>query len=192
MSRRSTSFPVEKWDAILAINLVSAFHTIRAALPAMRKNKWGRIINIASAHGLVASPFKAAYVAAKHGIVGLTKVVALETAEDGITCNAICPGYVWTPLVEAQIEAQAKSHGIARQQVIRDVLLGQQPNKRFGTVEELGALCGLSRERRRRLDHRHRAAGRWRLDRALINETEFVVPRSGDPGRRTGCPLARA
>ena len=134
-------FPVEKWDAILAINLSSAFHTTRAALPAMRKNKWGRIVNIASAHGLVASPFKAAYVAAKHGMVGLTKVVALEAAEDGITCNAICPGYVWTPLVEAQIEAQAKSHGIPRQQVIRDVLLGQQPNKRFGTVEELGAIA---------------------------------------------------
>jgi 3-hydroxybutyrate dehydrogenase len=133
-------FPVDKWDAILAINLSSAFHTTRAALPAMRKNKWGRIVNIASAHGLVASPYKAAYVAAKHGMVGLTKVVALEAAEDGITCNAICPGYVWTPLVEAQIEAQAKSHGIPRQQVIRDVLLGQQPNKRFGTVEELGAI----------------------------------------------------
>lgn len=135
------SFPADKWDAILAINLSSAFHTTRAALPAMRKNKWGRIVNIASAHGLVASPFKSAYVAAKHGMVGLTKVVALEAAEDGITCNAICPGYVWTPLVEAQIEAQAKSHGIPRQQVIRDVLLGQQPNKRFGTVEELGAIA---------------------------------------------------
>lgn len=133
-------FPVEKWDAILAINLSSAFHTIRAALPAMRANGYGRIINIASAHGLVASPFKAAYVAAKHGIVGLTKTVALETAEDGITCNAICPGYVYTPLVEAQIEGQAKAHNIPREQVIRDVLLAQQPNKRFATVEELGAL----------------------------------------------------
>jgi len=133
-------FPVEKWDAILAINLSSAFHTTRAALPAMRKNKYGRIINIASAHGLVASPFKAAYVAAKHGIVGLTKVTALETAEANITCNAICPGYVYTPLVEAQIDGQAKSHGIPREQVIRDVLLAQQPNKRFATVEELGAL----------------------------------------------------
>jgi 3-hydroxybutyrate dehydrogenase len=133
-------FPIEKWDAILAINLSSAFHTTRAALPAMRKNKWGRIINIASAHGLVASPFKAAYVAAKHGIIGLTKVTALETAEQNITCNAICPGYVYTPLVEAQIEGQAKSHGIPREQVIRDVLLAQQPNKRFATVEELGAL----------------------------------------------------
>jgi 3-hydroxybutyrate dehydrogenase len=133
-------FPVEKWDAILAINLSSAFHTTRAALPPMRKNNFGRIINIASAHGLVASPFKAAYVAAKHGIVGLTKVTALEAAEANITCNAICPGYVYTPLVEAQIEGQAKAHGIPREQVIRDVLLAQQPNKRFATVEELGAL----------------------------------------------------
>ena len=133
-------FPPQKWDAILAINLSSAFHTTRLALPAMRTNKFGRIINIASAHGLVASPFKAAYVAAKHGIVGLTKTTALETAEDNITCNAICPGYVYTPLVEAQIEGQAKAHGIPREQVIRDVLLAQQPNKRFATVEELGAL----------------------------------------------------
>jgi 3-hydroxybutyrate dehydrogenase len=133
-------FPPEKWDAILAINLSSAFHTTRLALPSMIQNKWGRIINIASAHGLVASPFKSAYVAAKHGIVGLTKVTALETAEQGITCNAICPGYVYTPLVEAQIEGQAKAHNIPREQVIRDVLLAQQPNKRFATVEELGAL----------------------------------------------------
>lgn len=134
-------FPIEKWDAILAINLSSAFHAIRAALPAMRANKYGRIINVASTHGLVGSPFKAAYVAAKHGIVGLTKVVALETAEEGITCNAICPGYVYTPLVEAQIEGQAKAHHIPREQVIRDVLLAQQPNKRFATVDELGALA---------------------------------------------------
>ena len=133
-------FPVEKWDAILSINLSSAFHTTRLALPAMRQNKFGRIINIASAHGLVGSPFKAAYVAAKHGIVGLTKVAALETAEEGITCNAICPGYVYTPLVEAQIDGQAKAHGISREKVIHDVLLAQQPNKRFATVEELGAL----------------------------------------------------
>jgi len=134
------AFPPEKWDAILAINLSSAFHTTRLALPSMLLNKWGRIINIASAHGLVASPFKSAYVAAKHGIVGLTKVVALETAEQGVSCNAICPGYVYTPLVEAQIEGQAKAHGIPREQVIRDVLLAQQPNKRFATVEEIGAL----------------------------------------------------
>jgi 3-hydroxybutyrate dehydrogenase len=133
-------FPVEKWDAILAINLSSAFHTTRLTLPAMRQNKFGRIVNIASAHGLVASPFKAAYVAAKHGIVGLTKVTALEAAEAGITCNAICPGYVYTPLVEAQIDGQAKAHGISRDQVIRDVLLAQQPNKHFASVEELGAL----------------------------------------------------
>src|SRR5258705_3669509 len=133
-------FPIEKWDAILSINLSSAFHTMRLALPAMRKQKFGRIINIASAHGLVGSPFKAACVAAKHGIVGLTKVAALETAEEGITCNAICPGYVYTPLVEAQIDGQAKAHHISREQVIHDVLLAQQPNKHFATVEELGAL----------------------------------------------------
>jgi 3-hydroxybutyrate dehydrogenase len=133
-------FPIEKWDQVIAIDLSSAFHTTRLAVPAMRKTGWGRIVNVASAHGLVASPFKAAYVAAKHGIVGLTKVTALETAEENITCNAICPGYVWTPLVEAQIEGQAKSHGIPREEVIRDVLLAQQPNKRFATVEEIGAL----------------------------------------------------
>ena len=132
-------FPPAKWDAILAINLSSAFHTTRLALPSMIANRWGRIINIASAHGLVGSAYKSAYVAAKHGILGLTKVTALEVAEAGITCNAICPGYVYTPLVEAQIEGQAKSHGIPREQVIRDVLLAQQPNKRFATVEELGA-----------------------------------------------------
>jgi 3-hydroxybutyrate dehydrogenase len=134
-------FPVEKWNQILSINLSSAFHTTRLALPAMRQNGFGRVINIASAHGLVASPFKAAYVAAKHGIIGLTKVAALETAQQGITCNAICPGYVYTPLVEAQIDGQAKAHGISREQVIHDVLLAQQPNKRFATVEELGALA---------------------------------------------------
>jgi len=133
-------FPTAKWDAILAINLSSAFHTTRLALPSMFDSKWGRIINIASAHGLVGSAFKSAYVAAKHGMLGLTKVTALETAEAGITCNAICPGYVYTPLVEAQIEGQAKAHMIPREQVIREVLLAQQPNKRFATVDELGAL----------------------------------------------------
>jgi 3-hydroxybutyrate dehydrogenase len=137
------AFPVEKWDAILAINLSSAFHTIRAALPAMKAKGFGRIVNIASAHGLVGSPFKSAYVAAKHGLLGLTKVVALETAEAGITCNAICPGYVWTPLVEKQIEDQAQAHNIPREQVIRDVLLKAQPNKRFATVEEIGALVAF-------------------------------------------------
>ena len=136
-------FPVEKWDAILAINLSSAFHTTRLALPIMRRNGYGRIVNMASAHALVGSPFKAAYVAAKHALLGLTKVTALETAEDGITCNAICPGYVYTPLVETQIEGQAKTHGIPRDQVIRDVLLAQQPNKRFASVEEIGALTAF-------------------------------------------------
>ena len=136
-------FPVEKWDLIMAINLSSAFHTARFTLPHMRRRDFGRIINIASAHGLVASPFKSAYVAAKHGVVGLTKSIALETAESNITCNAICPGYVWTPLVESQIEGQAKAHGLPREQVIRDVLLAQQPNKRFATVEQIGALAAF-------------------------------------------------
>lgn len=130
-------FPVAKWDAIIAINLSSAFHTTRAAVPVMKKNGWGRIVNIASAHALVASPFKSAYVAAKHGIAGLTKTVALEVAEHGITVNAVCPGYVMTPLVEKQIPEQAKARGITEQQVISDVLLAAQPTKRFVTVEEL-------------------------------------------------------
>jgi 3-hydroxybutyrate dehydrogenase len=134
-------FPVAKWDAILAINLSSAFHTTRLALPGMVEKGWGRVINIASAHALVGSAFKSAYVAAKHGMLGLTKVTALEVAEKGITCNAICPGYVYTPLVEAQIEGQAKAHGIPREQVIRDVLLAQQPNKRFATTDELGGIA---------------------------------------------------
>ena len=132
-------FPIEKWDAILAINLTAAFHAIRAALPGMKAAGWGRIVNIASAHGLVASPFKSAYVAAKHGILGLTKVVALEVAEQGITCNAICPGYVWTPLVEKQIDDQAKAHGIPREQVVRDVLLAKQPTKKFVEADEVAA-----------------------------------------------------
>jgi len=134
-------FPVAKWDAILAINLSSAFHTTRLALPGMVDKGWGRVINIASAHGLVGSAFKSAYVAAKHGMLGLTKVTALEIAEKGITCNAICPGYVYTPLVEAQIEGQAKAHGIPRDEVIRDVLLAQQPNKRFASTDELGGIA---------------------------------------------------
>jgi 3-hydroxybutyrate dehydrogenase len=135
------TFPVAKWDAIIAIDLSSAFHAMRAVVPEMKARKWGRIINIASAHGLVASPFKSAYVAAKHGMLGLTKVTALETAEMGITCNAICPGYVYTPLVEAQIDGQSKAHGIPREQVIREVLLAQQPNKRFATTDELGDIA---------------------------------------------------
>ncbi len=131
-------FPVEKWDAIIAINLTSAFHTTAAALPGMRGRKWGRIVNIASAHGLRASPFKSAYVSAKHGLVGMSKVVALETAGQGITCNAICPGYVLTPLVEAQIPDQMKAHDMDRDTVIREVMLDRQPSKQFATVEELG------------------------------------------------------
>ena len=135
------AFPIEKWDAIIAINLSSAFHTIRAALPGMKSRGWGRIINIASAHGLVASPFKSAYVAAKHGIVGLTKTIALEAAEQGVTTNAICPGYVLTPLVEKQIPDTAKTRGITEEAVKRDVLLDAQPTKEFVTVEQVGALC---------------------------------------------------
>jgi 3-hydroxybutyrate dehydrogenase len=134
-------FPVEKWDAILAINLSSAFHTTRLALAGMKERKWGRIINIASAHGLVASPFKSAYVAAKHGMLGLTKTVALEAAEFGVTCNAICPGYVLTPLVEKQIPDTAKARGISEEEVVRDVLLDAQATKQFVTVEQLGALA---------------------------------------------------
>ena len=131
-------FPVEKWDAIIAINLSSAFHTTAAALPMMRAVGWGRVINIASAHGLTASPFKSAYVAAKHGIVGLTKVTALETAEEPITANAICPGYVLTPLVEAQIPDQMKTHGMDRDTVVREVMLARQPSRDFATVEQMG------------------------------------------------------
>ncbi|MDQ4148362.1 MAG: 3-hydroxybutyrate dehydrogenase [Pseudomonadota bacterium] len=133
-------FPVEKWDAIIAIDLSSAFHTTRAVLPVMKAKRWGRIINIASAHGLVASPFKSAYVAAKHGIVGLTKVIALEVAEQGVTCNAICPGYVQTPLVEGQIEDTAKARGISREAVMRDVLLAAQPTKQFVQPGHIGSL----------------------------------------------------
>ena len=133
-------FPVEKWNAILAINLTASFHTIRLALPEMKRRGWGRIINIASAHALVASPFKSAYVAAKHGIAGLTKTVALEVADKGITMNAICPGYVWTPLVEKQIPETAKARGITEDQVINDVLLHAQPTRKFVQVEQLAGL----------------------------------------------------
>ncbi len=133
-------FPVDKWDQILAVNLSSAFHATRIALPGMKARKWGRIINVASAHGLVASPFKSAYVAAKHGVVGLTKTVALETAGSGVTCNAICPGFVLTPLVETQIEDRAKERGISREDAIRNVILERQPTKEFVKIDEVAAL----------------------------------------------------
>jgi len=136
-------FPTAKWDAILAVNLSSAFHTIRAVLPEMIERGYGRIINVASAHGLVASPYKSAYVAAKHGVIGLTKTVALEAATSQVTCNAICPGFVLTPLVENQIEEQARAHGIPVEKVVTDVLLASQPNKRFSTVQEIGALAAF-------------------------------------------------
>ncbi|MFN5150068.1 MAG: 3-hydroxybutyrate dehydrogenase, partial [Burkholderiales bacterium] len=132
-------FPEAKWDAIIAINLSSAFHTTKAAMPFMKKQRWGRIVNIASAHGLVASPFKSAYVAAKHGIMGFTKTVALECAQEGVTVNAICPGYVLTPLVERQIPDTAKARGLTEEQVKRDVLLAAQPTKKFVTVEQIAA-----------------------------------------------------
>lgn len=131
-------FPVEKWDQIIAINLSSAFHTTAAALPGMRARGWGRVVNVASAHGLTASPFKSAYVAAKHGMVGLSKVTALETAEEPITCNAVCPGYVMTPLVEKQIPDTMEKYGMGREEVIREVILERQPSKEMATVEQLG------------------------------------------------------
>ncbi len=134
-------FPVAKWTQIIALNLTASFHTIRLALPAMKARKWGRIVNIASAHALVASPYKSAYVAAKHGIAGLTKTVALEVATFGITMNAICPGYVWTPLVEKQIPDTARARGLTEDQVINDVLLHAQPTKKFVQVDEVAALA---------------------------------------------------
>lgn len=134
-------FPAAKWDAIMAINLSSSFHTIQAAFPGMKKRGFGRIINTASAHSIVASPYKAAYVAAKHGLVGLTKVVALEGAEHGVTCNAISPGYVWTPLVEGQLADTAKTRGISEDEVKNNVMLANQPTKQFVTVEEIGGMA---------------------------------------------------
>jgi 3-hydroxybutyrate dehydrogenase len=134
-------FPPEKWDAIIAVNLTSVFHATRAALPGMKKAKWGRVINIASAHGLVASPYKSAYVAAKHGVVGFTKTLALEVAEQGITSNAICPGFVRTPLVDKQIDDQARVHGIPKENVIRDVILAPQPTKQFVKIEDVASLA---------------------------------------------------
>lgn len=143
-------FPQAKWDAIIAINMSSNFHTVRAAVPMMKKQGWGRIINLASAHGLVASPFKSAYVAAKHGVVGFTKSVALEVAENNITCNAICPGYVWTSLVENQVKDTAKARNMTEEQVIKEVLLKAQWTKKFVTVEQIAGtalfLCSDSAE----------------------------------------------
>ena len=138
---RIEEFPPERWQAIQDIVLNSSFHAMRRAIPGMKQRGWGRIINLASVHGLVASPFKSAYVAAKHGLVGLTKSVALELAETAITCNAICPGYVRTALVEGQIESQAKVHGLPRERVIREVILATQPTQRFIEVEEVAALA---------------------------------------------------
>lgn len=135
---RIEEFPGEKWDAIIAINLSSAFHTSAAALPGMYKAGWGRVINISSAHGLTASPYKSAYVAAKHGIVGFSKVTALEAAGKGVTCNAICPGYVLTPIVENQIPDQMKTHNMDRETVIKEVMLSRQPSGEFATVEQMG------------------------------------------------------
>ncbi len=134
-------FPPEKWDQIIAINLTSAFHMTRIALPYMKQAGWGRVVNLASAHALVASPYKSAYVAAKHGIAGMTKTVALEVAQQNITVNAICPGYVKTPLVDKQIGDQAKARGISEEDVVKNVILGAQPTKQFTTVEDVGALC---------------------------------------------------
>lgn len=139
-------FPVSSWDKIIALNLSAVFHTTRLFVPAMKKNRWGRIINIASAHALVASPYKSAYVSAKHGVAGLTKTVAMEVAEDGVTVNAICPGYVWTPLVEKQLPETAKARNMTQEQVIDEVLLARQPTKAFVSIEQVAAyasfLCG--------------------------------------------------
>lgn len=134
-------FPQDKWDAIIAINMNSAFHTTAVALPMMRKAGWGRVINVASAHGLRASPFKSAYITAKHGLVGMTKTVALETAQEPITCNAICPGYVLTPLVETQIPDTAREYGISEEEAIEQVILLKQPSKDFVTVEQLAGIA---------------------------------------------------
>jgi 3-hydroxybutyrate dehydrogenase len=137
------SFPAEKWDALLALNLSAAFHAIKAVLPGMRERRWGRILNISSAHGLVASPFKSAYVAAKHGLVGLTKVVALETARDGITCNALCPGFIHTPIIEGQIEEQARATGIPREKVVEEIILAKHATKEFVGAHHVAAFAIL-------------------------------------------------
>ncbi len=161
------TFPIDKWDAIIAINLSAAFHAIRSVVPEMKKRKWGRIINVASAHALVASPFKSAYVAAKHGVLGLTKAVALETAEHGITVNAICPGYVLTPLVEKQIPETAKARGITEDEVVKNVLLHAQPTHQFVTTEQIGALALFLCTRGGRINHGGSTSHRGRMDSAI-------------------------
>ena len=166
-SRRSRNFPVEKWDQIIAINLSSAFHAIRAAVPGMKARKWGRIINTASAHSLVASPFKAAYVSAKHGLAGLTKTVALEVATFGITCNCISPGYVWTPLVEKQIPDTMKARNMTAEQVKRDVLLAGAADQGIRHRRAGGGAGALSVLGRGGPDHRRQPVDRRRLDRAV-------------------------
>jgi 3-hydroxybutyrate dehydrogenase len=133
------TFPEEKWDLLIALNLSAAFHTTKAVLPCMRERKWGRIVNISSAHGLVASPFKSAYVASKHGLIGLTKVTALETARDGITCNALCPGFIHTAIVDQQIEAQAVAAGISREKVVEDIILAKHATKEFVRADQVAA-----------------------------------------------------
>jgi len=137
------TFPGEKWDRVIALNLTAAFHTTKAVLPGMRERKWGRIINISSAHGLVASPFKSAYVASKHGLIGLTKVTALETARDGITCNALCPGFIHTAIVEGQIDEQARTHGISRDKVVEEIILAKHPTKEFVQAHQVAAFVLL-------------------------------------------------
>ena len=161
------SFPVDKWEAILRINLSAVFHTTRLCLPAMRERGWGRIINTASAHSLIASPNKSAYVAAKHGVAGFTKTVALEAARDGVTVNCISPGYVWTPLVENQIPDTMKARNLTREQVMNDVLLAAQPTKRFVSGRRGGKPGPLPHQRRRGLDHRRQSQHGRRLDRGL-------------------------
>ena len=175
-------FPIEKWDAIIAINLSSVFHATRAAVPGMKARKWGRIINIASAHAHVASPFKSAYVSAKHGVLGFTKTIALETAEHGITVNAISPGYVRTPLVDKQIPDQMKTRNMTEEQVIKQVLLAAQPTKQFVTTEQISALATFLCTAAGRLDHGHVGQHGWRLDRAMRRPRTVGKAAQSTPG----------
>ena len=184
-------FPTDKWNAIIAINLSSAFHTIRAATPGMKARKWGRIVNIASAHSLVASPFKSAYVAAKHGLTGLTKTVALELATFGVTANCVSPGYIWTPLVANQVPDTMKARNLTREQVINDVMLAAQPTKQFVTVDQIAALVGYLTLGRRGADHRRQPLDRRRLDGGLSRHERNSARRHRPPRRRSrsaACP----